>query len=207
MRKVKGCLPFLAVCLLLVGLLSGCAHERVDPAYLALVEQQAELPPTGELGPGDRFLLRVYGEEALSGEFTVGADGTINYPHVGRFRADGLTCTDVEVELTLGLGQKFLKEPNVQCTIVEYNSKRIFIFGEVREPGTFPYKNNISIIEAFALAGGFNERASTNNTKLTRVVDGVEIQVRVPLQEIVEGRQRNLRLLPGDIIFVPESAY
>lgn len=188
-------------------LLLGCAHDRVDPGYLALVEQQHEIPLMGELGPGDKFNIRVFGEEGLSGEFIVSADGTMNYPHVGRFVVSGMTCADVEERITEGLQQGFVRRPAVSCTILEYNSKQIFVFGEVRNPGSFPYKSNISIIEAFALAGGFGERASTNNTKLTRVINDVEVQVRIPMQEIVEGRQRNLRLLPGDIIYVPESAY
>lgn len=181
--------------------------RRVDPGYLALVEHSHELPATGELGVGDTFTLRVFGEEDLSGEFTVASDGSVNYPHVGRFRASGMTCADVEVFLTEGLSNGFLRNPSVSCTITEYRSKQIFVFGEVESPGSFPYRTDISIIEAFALAGGFTERARSNNTKLTRVIDGVEVQVRVPMQEIVEGRQRNIRLLPGDIIFVPESAY
>jgi protein involved in polysaccharide export with SLBB domain len=189
------------------GVVWGCASDRVDPGYLALVDQQHDLPSTGELGVGDQFHLRVYGEAELSGDFTVAADGTVNYPHVGRFRAAGMTCAEVEDYLTEGLKKGFLRNPSLNCSITEYRSKQIFIFGEVEAPGSFPYRTDISIIEAFALAGGFSDRANTNNTKLTRVVDGVEIQVRIPMQEIVEGRQRNLRLLPGDVIFVPATAY
>ncbi len=187
--------------------MAGCGTDRVDPGYLSLVEQQHDLPPTGELGVGDQFNLRVYGESDLSGEFTVATDGTVNYPHVGRFQAAGKTCAEVEEHLTQGLKNGFLRKPSVLCTITEYQSKRIFIFGEVQSPGSFPYRTEITIIESFALAGGFSERANPNNTKLTRTIDGVEVQVRIPMQEIVEGRQRNLNLLPGDIIFVPQSAY
>lgn len=201
--NVVAFLPFLGILAILVG----CGRDRVDPGYLALVDQQHELPSTGELGVGDIFELRVFGEEDLSGTFTVASDGTVNYPHVGRFRASGLTCAEVEEFLAEGLKNGFLRKPSVACTITEYKSKQIFVLGQVQNPGSIPYRTDISIIEAFALAGGFSERASSNNTKLTRVIDGVEVQVRVPMQEIVEGRQRNLKLLPGDIVFVPESAY
>ncbi len=187
--------------------LVGCTNDRVDPGYQALVETQQDLPPTGQLGVGDEFRLRVYDEDSLSGEYTVASDGTINYPHVGRFQAAGMTCAEVEEFITVGLRDGILREPSVSCTITEYRSKQIYIFGEVQSPGSFPYRTDLSIIEAFALAGGFSERASSNNTKLTRVVDGREIQVRIPMQDIVEGRQRNLQLLPGDVIYVPESAY
>ncbi len=187
--------------------LTSCGQERVDPAFSALVEQQNEMPETGELGAGDKFEIRVFSEEHLSGEFTVSSAGSINYPYIGRVQVSGRTCADVEEVITVGLRDGYVRNPAVSCALVEYNSKRIFVFGEVKSPGSFPYQSNLSIIEAFALAGGFSERASTNNTKLTRVVNEIEVQVRVPMQEIVEGRQRNIRLMPGDIVFVPVSAY
>src|SRR5690606_19844969 len=101
----------------------------------------------------------------------------------------------------------YLNDPSVRCSITEYNSKRIFIFGEVGQPGSFPYRSNITIIEAMALAGGFDQRADTNRTKLSRVIKGTEIQVQIPVQEIVEGRSPNIKLLPGDIVYVPTAPY
>lgn len=188
---------------------TACTTQRVDPGYVALIEMQerGETPTAGALGPTDKFSIRVFEEEKLSGEFTVAPDGTINYPHIGRVTVEGKTCADIERRLSEGLQDGYLREATVSCTILEYNSKRIFIFGEVKEPGSFPYKTNITIIDAFALAGGFSNRASSNNTRLTRVIDGKEVQVRIPMQEIVEGRRKNLKLLPGDIVYVPESAY
>jgi len=179
----------------------------VDPAYEALVEQQSQAPPTGELGVGDRFELAVHGQPDLSGMFTVSDDGTINFPYVGRVKADGETCASLERVLTEGLADGYLQNPSVRCSITEYNSKRIYIFGEVNSPGSFAYKSNITIIEGIALAGGFSDNANSNGTKLSRVVNAAEIQVRVPMQDIVEGKSKNIKLLPGDILYVPELPY
>lgn len=195
----------LAVILLLF--LAACGSRDVDPAYNALVEQQAQVPPTGELGVGDIFELSVYGQPDLSGMFTVSDDGTINFPYVGRVKVGGETCANVERMLTEGLADGYLQNPSVRCSITEFNSKRIYIFGEVKNPGSFAYKSNITIIEGIALAGGFSENANTNGTKLSRVVNASEIQVRVPMQDIVEGKSKNIKLLPGDILFVPELPY
>lgn len=202
----------IAIRTILVGLfvaltLAGCRSAKVDPGYEALVEQEHAIPAVGELGAGDKFDLSVYGEPGLSGEFTVSSEGTINYPFLGRLSVEGKTCAELEDELIKGLGDGYLKRPNVRCSITEYNSKRIFIFGEVGSPGSFPYRSNITIIEAMALAGGFAERADSNRTKLSRVIRGTEIQVQVPVQEIVEGRSQNIKLLPGDIVYVPRLAY
>lgn len=193
--------------LFVLGSLVGCGPGDVDPAYEALVEQQGQVPPTGELGVGDRFELSVHGQPDLSGVFTVSDEGTINFPYVGRVEVDGKTCADVERELTQGLADGYLQSPSVRCSITEFNSKRIYVFGEVKSPGSFPYRSNITIIEGIALAGGFADNANSNGTKLSRVVNNTEIQVRVPMQDIVEGKSKNFKLVPGDIVFVPELPY
>lgn len=190
-----------------VLLAAACGTTRVDPAYEALVEQQHTVPSGGELGAGDKFELQVHNEPEISGEFTVSTEGTINYPYLGRIEVDGKTCAQIEDFVTAGLADGYLNTPTVRCSITEYNSRRVFIFGEVKSPGSFPYRANITVIEAMALAGGFAERADTNRTKLNRVIRGTEIQVQVPVQEIVEGRSRNIKLLPGDIVYVPEQNY
>lgn len=191
----------------LVFLTAACGMGSVDPAYEALVEQESSMPIAGEMGVGDRFQLSVHGQGELSGEFTVSNEGTINYPYLGRLDVVGKTCSQIEEFITGGLADGYLQNPSVRCSITEFNSKRIYIFGAVAAAGTYPYRTNLSIIEAIALAGGFAPRASSNGTKLSRMINGTEIQVRVPLQDIVEGKSRNIRLLPGDIIFVPETAY
>ncbi len=196
----------MAVLMAVVMMGFGCSSHSVDPSYEALLDQQHDLPPTGQLGVGDAFRLRVYGEESLSDEYTVDSNGTINYPHVGRFEVAGMTCAEVEEYITEGLSEGILRSPSVSCTITDYQSKQVYVFGEVQSPGSFPYRTDLTIVEAFALAGGFDERARGNHTKLTRVIDGVEMQFRIPMQEIVEGRQRNLNLLPGDVIYVPQSS-
>lgn len=191
---------------LLTVLSSACGTTDVDPGYEALVEEQHELPPTGQLGPGDEFELRVYYEESLSGGFRVASNGTISYPHIGRIDVEGMTCAELEEFIAEGLSDGVLRSPDVSCSITEYNSQQIYVFGEVANPGSYPYRTDLSIVSALALAGGASERANSNDTKLTRVVDGNEIQVEIPMQEIVEGRQPDLQLLPGDVIYVPQSA-
>jgi polysaccharide export outer membrane protein len=199
-------LPLLvAVSALVAG---GCFISKpVDPAYEALASQKHKLPETGELGSGDIISIRVFDEKELSGEFTISDKGQINYPYIGRIDVAGLTCSEVEMRVAEGLRDGYLKEPSPSCSIKEYNSKRIYVLGEVKQPGSYPYKANLSIVEAFALAGGATNRAATNGTKLTREIDGKEVNVRVPMQEIVEGRRRNIELIPGDVVYVPESAY
>ncbi len=197
-----------SILILCLGLLlGGCPTSGVDPAYEALVEQQGNSVPEAGLGAGDKFELQVHNQPELTGEFTVSGDGTINYPYIGRIEVEDKTCAELEREITEGLGNGYIQNPSVRCSVTEYNSKRIFIFGEVKNPGSYPYKANVTIIEGIALAGGFAQRADKNGTKLSRVVNEVEVRVTVPMQDIVEGKSRNLKLLPGDILFVPDLPF
>jgi polysaccharide export outer membrane protein len=65
----------------------------------------------------------------------------------------------------------------------------------------------MSIIQAVLLAGGFTKLSSKNGTSVTRLVNGQETRVRVPVADIEQGREKNFPLQPGDIIFVPESFF
>lgn len=192
---------------LITLILVGCGRNKVDPAYEALLTQESEVPESGELGVGDKFEIRVRNEPDLTSEYTVATDGSITFHFIGRMEVKGKTCPEVEAIIAEGLRDDYIKNPSILCSITEYNSKRVFIFGQVKQPGSFAYKSNITIVEAMALAGGFAERADANFTKLSRKVNNTEIQVRVPVQDIVEGRSRNIKLLPGDIIYVPKVPY
>ena len=205
--------PSRVVILLLAGLClcvgSGCLTGGVDPAYTALTDEgnQVESAPLGELGPGDEINLRVYDEKNLSGDFTVSEKGSINFPLVGRVVVEGLTCAELESRISRKLKDGYLKSPSVSCTVVEYISKRIYVLGEVQKPGSFPYKANLTVVEAMSLAGGMTESARANATTLTRTVDGEKIKVTVPVGEIIRGRRENLQLKPGDILYVPQKLY
>ena len=162
---------------------------------------------TEDLGPGDKIRITVLHEQPLSGDFTVSPAGTISYPYVGRIDVRGKTCLNLEDTIAEGLRQGYLAEPSVSCSIVEYNSKQFFIFGEVKAPGAFPYKSSATIVEAIAMAGGFNPQAQGNRTRLTRDVEGTQLQIEVPVQDIIEGRTSDFTVLPGDVIFVPQSPW
>lgn len=159
------------------------------------------------LGSGDLIEVRVYQEPELSGGFRVGPEGTIDYPFCGKVTLKALTASQASDALTQCLKQGYLKSPQVSVLIREYNSKKVFVFGEVQKPGTFPFEENMSIIQAVTLAGGFTKTAARNSIAVTRTVDGQEKRVRVPVEDIGTGREKNFALQPGDIVFVPESLF
>ncbi len=159
------------------------------------------------LGPGDMLEVRVFQETELSGIWRVSTEGNIDFPLCGRVSVLGKTSSAAADALTTCLQNGFLKRPSVSVLIREYNSKKIYIFGEVAKPGTFPYEENMNIIQAVLLAGGFTKTASKNSANVTRIIDGQEKKIQVAVQDIGVGKEKNVLLQPGDIIFIPESLF
>lgn len=191
-----------------LSFLVNCSTNSVDPGYEALVETASSFPTSGELGIGDKFSIAVFGEKELSGSYVVDEDGAITFPFLGRVPVESMTCTEVEITLIKGLVGTYLKYPNIRCSIEEYVSKRVYVFGEFKKPGSIPYRTQMSVVEAVAAAEGFSSDARYNQLKLTRASGtGDSIHVTVPINEIIEGQRPNFRLLPGDILFVPTRLY
>jgi polysaccharide export outer membrane protein len=167
-----------------------------------------EAPPraSGTLGPGDVVEVRVFQEPEHSGVWRLSPEGTIDYPLCGKVALTGRTSSTAADVLVQCLG-RYLRRPEVSVSIREYNSQKVFVFGEVQKPGTFPLDGEMSIVQVITLAGGFTKLAARNNTHVTRIVEGQERKLRIPVDDITAGRAKNFLLQPGDIVFVPESFF
>ncbi len=157
------------------------------------------------VGPGDLFEVRVYREPDLSGVFQVSPNGTIDYPLLGTLTVDQLDSSQVATRIRDGLAAGFLRDPFVTVTVKEFNSKRVYVLGQVEKAGTFRFEEGMTIIQLVTLAGGFTKLARPNAVTVTRNEGGREERFVLPVDDISEGKARNFLLRPGDIVFVPES--
>lgn len=203
------------LCALLLGVLAiGCRTPKTGTGADSISMDEASKKQAGEatpvastLGAGDLLEVRVFQEVDLSGPFRVSVEGTIDYPLCGKVSVAKMTSSQAADAITGCLKNGFFKSPNVTVLIREYNSKKVFVFGEVQKPGTFPFEESMNIIQAVTLAGGFTRQAAKNSINVTRQVDGTEKKIRVPVEDIGVGREKNFLLQPGDIVFVPESLF
>lgn len=186
---------------------TGCAHRDAPAAPPTAAAMAATAMAATALGPGDVFDVRVYGEPELSGTYQVGADGAVVFPLCQRVEVGGLAPNEAAGRIRACLAEKFMRDPQVSVLVKEYNSKKVFVFGEVQKPGTFTYEDGMSIVQAVTLAGGFTKTAAQNSTSVTRRVDGAEQKIKVTVQDIALGKAPNFTLEPGDIVFVPESLF
>jgi polysaccharide export outer membrane protein len=193
---------------LLACAFAGCKHEPPVPPDRTAAGVSSQLPiGASTLGPGDVFEVRVFQEPDLSGVYRLSSDGSINFPLCGRLVLGGLSTSAATERFTQCLSNGYLRNPQVSLFIKEYNSKKIFVFGEVQKAGTFQYEDGMNIVQAITLAGGFTSRAARNSTSVIRKIDGSDRRLPVPVEDIGLGRADNFLLHPGDIIFVPESLF
>jgi polysaccharide export outer membrane protein len=169
------------------------------------------------VGRQDVLNVTVFGEADISKRYTVDADGTIDFPFIGRVRAAGQTLRQVEDLLVKRLGAGFLVNPQVTVEIAEFRSQSIFVTGEVRAPGAYPIKGNMTIVEALALAGPTQTASNevvivrpkkpgeTSGPLLPKDADSAET-TKVNIRDLQSGKlSLNLVLQPGDTVFVPRA--
>ena len=104
------------------------------------------------IGPQDVLEISIFNQPDLDGEYTVEADGMINFPLIGRVVSSGLTLRALEEELEARLADGFFRRPEVSVGIERYESQRIFIVGEVRQPGAYTLTSGMTLVEALASA-------------------------------------------------------
>jgi polysaccharide export outer membrane protein len=193
--------------LLVLSLLAAnfsCAGRKLQPSAPI---QAVDITPEERLGIDDVFEVRVFGEQDLSGAYRVAADGTIDFPFVGRVSVIGMRSGDVQEFIAAKLADGYLKKPQVSLMVKEWNSRKVSVMGQVQKPGSVPYFTNMTIVDAIAAAGGFTGIASKNSVTLRREAKGSVESKNYPVADISEGRAPNVVLRPGDILVVDERLF
>ncbi|MBI4887696.1 MAG: SLBB domain-containing protein [Acidobacteria bacterium] len=210
MRRSRATLA--AVLLTLVT--AGRAAGQVPPA-----------PPQAQganyiVGPQDVLIITSYDQADLTGKFTVETDGSFTYPLIGRVTVGGMTLRQVEEAIEkLLTDQGFFRSPQLTVAVEQYRSQRVYIVGEVRNPGAYPLSGDMRLVEALALAGSTlptssGEAVIVHPSEQSLVVqnqapvaapalDDPERAARVDLRALENGDlSQNVPLRNGDTVFV-----
>ena len=159
---------------------------------------------------GDLLLITVYDQDDLTTKVRV-TKGEISFPLIGNVRAEGVTVAELAKTIEEMLQKDYLVNPKVNVVIEEYLPRKIFILGAVERPGAYelPANKPTTAIEAIAMAGGFNKVADQNGTKVIRKENGKETSIKVRAGDITQKGQKDkdVTVLPNDVVFVPESFF
>lgn len=148
------------------------------------------------LSAGDTVRVTVYGHEDLSGEFEVDGAGRISLPLIQDVIAENQTLQELEDNITDKLSPDYVKQPRVSVEVLNY--RPFYIIGEVSEPGSYPYVNGMTVINAVAVAGGFTYRARKNRIHIVRESGNTTVKLEASSET---------RVMPGDVIEVAERFF
>ena len=158
-----------------------------------------------QIGAGDILEITTWKEPDFTREeVLVRLDGKLTFPLLNDVQAAGLTTLDLKGIIENGL-KDYVSNPVVTVNVRQPLSKRFYILGEVQRTGEYPLVKHLTVLQAFALAGGFTEWAAKDEIILLRNEDGKDKMYRIDYKDITKGKDlsQNIKLEPDDTIIVP----
>jgi polysaccharide biosynthesis/export protein len=118
----------------------------------ALSQPAPSAPRAYELAPGDKITITVLGQTELSGDYTVDGAGDILLPLAGAVPSTGATLAEVEERIRRRLADGYIQNPKVSIRLSEL--RPVYILGDVKSAGSYPFRYGMTVLSAIALAGG-----------------------------------------------------
>jgi polysaccharide export outer membrane protein len=200
MNKTVTSFFLLVMALIVLGPSSAPCQEKPIQTWSAR-QHMAEY----RIGAGDVLEVATWKEPDLSRkEVLVRVDGRLSFPLLGDIPAAGMTPVELTELIQKGL-KDYVANPVVTVTVTQSNSQKIYVLGEVTKTGEYPLSKNLTVLQAFALAGGFTQWAAKDEIILLRREGGKEKIFKINYKDIVRGREveTNVNLQSNDTIVVP----
>jgi len=198
-----------------LALLAGCGRSYTDvrSAINRIQSQQSEkrleeINGTYRVGAADVLSITVRDNRDLDTEVVVRPDGNITVPLLKDVYVEGMTPVEIAQKLDAEYAN-YIKDVETWVTVIGFNSKRIYVFGEVEREGPQPFMGDVTLIDAIANAGSLTRQASPGRVLVVRG-DLSEPKIwKINLKKItMKGQaQYNLMLRENDIVFVPTNPF
>lgn len=163
-----------------------------------------DVPAEYVVGPEDVLGIVFWRDADMTGDVTVRPDGKITLPLIGDIAAAGLSPAALKVEIEKAAA-KYQQEPSVTIVVRQINSRKVFITGQVANPGAFPLTGPRTVMQLIALAGGLTEYADKKNITIMRMEGNQTRSLKFNYSEVSKGKklEQNITLKPGDTVVVP----
>ncbi len=161
------------------------------------------------IGPGDGLSIFVWRNPELSVSVTVRPDGRLSMPLIDDLSATGKTpsqlARDIEEKLNV-----YIQQPIVTVVVQSFFgpfSQQVRVVGEAASPQAIPYRANMTLLDVMIQVGGLTEFAAGDRATLVRFEEGKQKEYRVRIESLLkDGEIRaNVKILPGDVLIIPES--
>lgn len=191
----------------LLMMMTHMAYLQADNSTLPKKEAQAEIAADSDryvIGAEDVLYIHVWREDALSRTVPVRMDGNISLPIINEIKAAGLTPLHLKEALTQRL-KEFIESPNVSVTVMEANSFKVYVSGQVKTPGVYRLRSETTVLQIIPMAGGFTEWANQKKIVIIRKENSQERRITVNYKKIMKGDNSgsDITLKSGDTVIVP----
>lgn len=165
------------------------------------------------IGPLDQLSIFVWRNPELGAKVQVRPDGRITTPLIQDLPAVGKTPSQLAADIKERL-TTYVADPLVSVMVdssAGTYSQQVRVVGATEKPASLPYRANMTLLDAMIAVGGLSQYAAGDRAKLVRYDKNSGKQVEYPL-EISKLLKRgdvkaNVKLEPGDVIIIPESAF
>ncbi len=158
-----------------------------------------------KIGPKDLLELTVIGFQELNRQYRVSEEGKIGLPYLGEISVEGLSRSELEKKLTQILKEKYLENPQVTVTIVEFQSRRVFLIGAVTTPGPYELMGRLTLLKLISQAGGLTPEAGNEIIVMRQLPDGQKTSLKISVEDLILKGDASLdiQLQADDIVSIP----
>jgi protein involved in polysaccharide export with SLBB domain len=162
------------------------------------------------LSANDLVEIRVYQEPDLDSRVRIAGDGSVTLPLIGTVSLGGKSVNEASDFLRRKYGERFLVNPQLTVTVTDFSKRRFTVLGQVQSPGSYTMPNNeeVTLLQAIGMAGGFTRIAEPSNITVKRTENGGESLMKLNAKRMARGStSAAFKIQPGDVINVPESIF
>jgi polysaccharide biosynthesis/export protein len=191
--RTLGCL-----CICILALQVAFAQEKGS-------EQTTVRPePLYVIQPNDMLEIFVWKEQDLTRKVLVRPDGRISFPLVQDLQAAGISPAELKIQVEKKLSE-FLSAPEVTVIVDAIQSYKVYVLGKVQKPGVVSVEKPVTVLQALALAGGFQDFAKDQEMTVIRSYGKDNLLFEFNYREVIKGKrpEQNITLRAGDVVIVP----
>jgi polysaccharide biosynthesis/export protein len=178
-----------------------------SPAFAGAGPETVVSPQTSSeyrLGLGDKLRVEVYKDTQLSQSVEIRPDGKITLPLIGDIDANGKTPVQLRETIASQL-KTYMNNPVVTVIVVETKLPVAYVMGEVNHPGAVTLQDDqLTVLQALALAGGLKDFANSKNIKILRKADKQRKITSFNYKDAINGDAAPIYLRAGDTVVVPD---
>ncbi len=191
----------LAQRLLVAAIFAGC---WLSTGTVVAQQQSPGVDDTYRVKPGDELNVSVWGEEDLNQKVLIRPDGGFSFPLAGDLMANGKSVEQIRVEISERLA-KFIPNLVATVSVATINGNRVYVIGQVNDPGTFIMNPRLDVMQALSVAGGTTPFAKVDEIKIIRRTARGQVMLNFSFTDVSKGRNldQNVLLESGDVVLVP----